>query len=158
MNEANFNPLPFRYNPETGIITRDGKPVGSINRDRYLKVQIGGVRVLNHRLAWRLHTGAWPVGEIDHIDGDGSNNRIANLRVVSSSQNKMNRGRQRNNTSGEAGACFDIALSRWRVSVAAISTKRQSWYASHKVSAILAARLIRRLLHGSFERSGRVTA
>ena len=154
MNETRFNCSPFSYNSQTGIITRNGVPVGSRDGQGYLKVQIGGVRVLNHRLAWRLHTGAWPVGEIDHINGDASDNRISNLRVVTSSQNKMNRRRPRNNTSGEAGVFFDRSLNRWRATIAQANCKRRAWYASHKVSAVLAARLIRRTLHGEFARVG----
>lgn len=40
-----------------------------------------------HRVGWAIHTGAWPVGDIDHIDGDPSNNRICNLRDVSRAEN-----------------------------------------------------------------------
>ena len=33
-----------------------------------------------HRVAWALHYGEWPLMEIDHINGDHTDNRIANLR------------------------------------------------------------------------------
>lgn len=41
-----------------------------------------GVRhtVLAHRLAWLLHYGSWPEGDLDHIDGNPLNNKIDNLR------------------------------------------------------------------------------
>ncbi len=41
--------------------------------------------------------------EIDHIDGNGLNNQRANLRICTSSQNHMNKGKQKNNTSGFKG-------------------------------------------------------
>jgi len=45
-----------------------------------------------HRVAWAIHYGEWPTGEIDHANGDPADNRIVNLRIASSQQNKWNRG------------------------------------------------------------------
>src|SRR5438132_455168 len=41
--------------------------------------------------------------EVDHIDGDGTNNQDDNLRYVTRTQQMHNRCRNRNNTSGVAG-------------------------------------------------------
>lgn len=43
-----------------------------------------------HRLAWVHVHGSWPAGDIDHINGDKLDNRIANLRDVTRSVNKEN--------------------------------------------------------------------
>ncbi len=43
-----------------------------------------------HQAVWLVCHGRWPKGEIDHIDGDRLNNRIENLRDVSSRQNMLN--------------------------------------------------------------------
>lgn len=43
-----------------------------------------------HRVAWCLKTGAWPTLDIDHIDGDGTNNKWANLREATAQQNHRN--------------------------------------------------------------------
>jgi hypothetical protein len=46
---------------------------------------------LLHRLAVQYMTGEWPMGEVDHMNGNKADNRWANLRVVSSKMNKENR-------------------------------------------------------------------
>lgn len=52
--------------------------------------------------------------EIDHINGDGLDNRTDNLRFVTHSHNLMNRGRQSNNSSGFVGVSFHKASGRYR--------------------------------------------
>jgi hypothetical protein len=51
--------------------------------------------------------------DVDHIDGDGLNNRRGNLRCVTRSQNNMNSGRFRNNTSGFRGVCWHKQNRQW---------------------------------------------
>lgn len=147
--ETNFPANLFAYDSVTGIITREGKPVGSKNREGYLLVQANKIRVCCHRLAWRLHYGEWPVNEIDHINRNPSDNRIENLRDVTASENLQNRRVMKNNEAGETGVFFDKYLGRWRI-VLGLRGDRRYYYASHRLSAVLAARLIRRVLHGEF--------
>lgn len=72
-----------------------------------------------HRVAWAIHYGNWPEGEIDHIDGDPANNSIDNLRSVSRLENTRNKAISRNNTSGFSGVHFDTRDRKWiaRISV-----------------------------------------
>lgn len=53
--------------------------------------QVQGVRLLAHRTAWAIHFGNWPASEIDHVDGNRTNNSISNLRQATRSQNNANR-------------------------------------------------------------------
>lgn len=48
------------------------------------------VMVYAHRVAWAIHHGIWPDGQIDHINGDRTDNRICNLRDVTQAQNLKN--------------------------------------------------------------------
>jgi hypothetical protein len=57
----------------------------------YLVIKLCGKRVQAHRLAWRLVHGKWPTLDIDHINGDRADNRIANLREVPRAVNLQNR-------------------------------------------------------------------
>jgi len=43
-----------------------------------------------HRAAWALFYGRWPT-EIDHLNGNKTDNRIENLREVSRGENDQNR-------------------------------------------------------------------
>lgn len=97
----------FRYDPESGFVYRTvqltkrvdlSKPVGSINSQGYLDVDLGRAygegKVRNtrvHRVAWFLHYGHWPNEQIDHIDGEPTNNKINNLRLVTQRRNQYNR-------------------------------------------------------------------
>lgn len=94
----------LQYDPSSGVLTwrvkrngrnggvRPGDVAGSPFKG-YLAVGVDGQRLLAHRLAWLLYFGAWPEGSIDHIDGNKSNNRIANLRDVRHAVNLQNRQR-----------------------------------------------------------------
>lgn len=103
----------FVYDPETGIVSRRiahfGRPagavVGTLNRGGYLVVSVDRKLLYLHRIALALTTGAWPLAEIDHIDGLKSNNRWANLRDVDRSTNCQNRrGADRDSGTGLLGA------------------------------------------------------
>jgi hypothetical protein len=71
-------------------------------------------RLVVERMLGRSLTGA---DVIDHIDGDGLNNRRANLRLCTTSQNGANRGKQSNNTSGFKGVSWHKASNRWRATI-----------------------------------------
>jgi hypothetical protein len=66
-----------------------------------------------HRVAWLVQTGTWPAGHLDHLNGDPSDNRIANLLDVLPAQNQRNRRLNRNNTSGAAGIYRRGNTGRW---------------------------------------------
>lgn len=89
------------YDPETGIWiwlnppnhnTRlKGKLAGNRASDGYLKIRINGQIYISSRLACLYMTGRFPVNEMDHKNRDRGNDRWANLREATSSENKYNR-------------------------------------------------------------------
>lgn len=90
----------FSYDPETGVFrlrvcrvsARVGTEVGSHDAHGYAQVTIGSGNVLKaHRVAWAMHYGVWPDGEIDHINGVRDDNRISNLRCVETRINAQNK-------------------------------------------------------------------
>lgn len=68
----------------------------------YHRGQVDGVRMLAHRAAWAIHHGE-PAITVDHLNGDPSDNRIANLRSVDHQTNMRNMRRRRDNTTGFTG-------------------------------------------------------
>lgn len=67
-----------------------------------------------HRLAWFFMTGEWPILDIDHINGDRSDNRWSNLRLANDSQNGANKRRYKNNKSGFKGVIWDARHKRFK--------------------------------------------
>jgi hypothetical protein len=72
----------------------ESRRVGSYDSKGYEKVQIDGKKYLVHRVLWCVTNFIEPCDlkdEIDHKNGDPSDNRIENLRVVSKKVNRKNR-------------------------------------------------------------------
>lgn len=82
----------------------------------YLKGAIFGRTYLAHRVVWALVRGSWPQ-EIDHINGDRSDNRICNLRSVTTSENNRNRALSTLNKSGRIGVFWWEKYQVWRASI-----------------------------------------
>lgn len=87
------------YCPDTGVFrwkeTTRRKIAGSIagtdDRDGYRTIKVDGKQYRSHRLVWFYVCGVWPSKQIDHINRARNDNRIDNLRDVTSSENKQNR-------------------------------------------------------------------
>ena len=102
----------LEYEPDTGhfirikckIRTLIGKVAGNLHPNGYVYIEINEKPYRAHRLAWLYTHGRWPAEHIDHINGIKNDNRIANLREATRSQNMKNSKLQKSNTSGLKGA------------------------------------------------------
>jgi len=111
----------LHYDPEMGIFTRKvtrtntkaGDRVGCDNGFGYLRVYIEDRRYFVHKLAWLYVYGEWVEGYIDHIDLDKSNNRIANLRPATRSQNQANKRISSRNKTGFKGVHWSERYKRF---------------------------------------------
>jgi hypothetical protein len=97
-----------RFNvPADSIVGRGYSPGG------YLFIGYKKSRYRAHVLAWFYVYGVWPCGYIDHINGDKSDNRIANLRDCSRSVNAQNQRKPHSrNTTGLLGVTANGSKSR----------------------------------------------
>ena len=117
------------YDPETGIFRWkyrpdmrqqvntlfEGKIAGRIHHTGYRVITLNSRKYLAHRLAWLFCHGDLPEGlEMDHINGDRADNRIANLRFVTTSQNQMNRKSENNLP---LGVCFSKSAGKYQAQI-----------------------------------------
>ena len=111
------------YDQETGAFTwriavvqhKAGEQAGFATANGYLKIGIAGREVFAHRLAWLWMTGAWPENDVDHIDGDRTNNRWTNLRAATRGENLQNQrvARSNNQHSKLLGASLHKQTGKW---------------------------------------------
>ncbi len=132
------NPLPlqavlrtrFDYDTENGVLIWRrvgdnaangwnarwaGTPAGS--GAVYKIVRISGVDYQLHRVVWGWHHGTIPAGlEVDHIDGNPTNNRIENLRLATIQEQQRNGGggKRADSPTTFRGVGFRKDTRRWR--------------------------------------------
>lgn len=138
--EWSANQWNARYAGKGACCTPDGNK-------GYLRGMIKWRTYPAHRVAWALHYGEWPKGEIDHINRDMTDNRIANLRAVSTRQNCRNQGRHRNNTSGVSGVAYRKESGRWRAYINS-ETGRENLGTYASFEEAVAARSAALIKHG----------
>ena len=90
--------------------------VGKFGSKTYRYVSINNKRYLEHRLVYLWAYGHMPK-EIDHIDGNGENNSLRNLRQCTRGENRMNVGLQSNNRSGVKGVSWAEYKNKWRAEI-----------------------------------------
>lgn len=99
-----------------------GKPaLAHKSNHGYLQGSIAGKVVYAHRAAWAIHYGEWPTGIIDHINGDGFDNRIENLRDTNQKMNMRNRVQNKNKS--EHTGVYKTSSGRW-IAVLGLRPKR----------------------------------
>ena len=147
------------YDPLTGEFTwleptahnvNPGDKAGYIGTHGYRCIGFGGKGHMAHRIAWAIMTGAWPNNQIDHANRNKADNRWANLRSASASENMRNRGTRRNSKSGTTGVIWDKRLSKWQAMI--FVDKKCVYLGLHSNidDAIAARRLGERQYHGGF--------
>jgi hypothetical protein len=87
------------------------KNAGNLNPSLgYWQICIFGKLYRAHRVIWLMKTGRWPVGDIDHINLDKTDNSWANLREATRQQNSGNTKMRASNTSGFKG----VSMCKWK--------------------------------------------
>lgn len=118
------------YDRETGVFiwrldvgrARAGMIAGADAHNGYRHICIQRHMYMAHRLAWLYVYGKWPEGEIDHANGIKSDNRIANLREATRSQNMSNKRGVRS-SSGFRGVFWHKKAKRWQAHIRVNGTR-----------------------------------
>jgi len=90
---------------------------------------------------------------IDHIDGNGLNNRRSNLRFATASQNACNSKRRNTNTSKFKGVCWSKAAGKWMAQIVVEGKNKYLGLFITPDDAHTAYEVASREIHGSFGRS-----
>lgn len=102
---------------DNGTNIKAGQLAGTIGGHGYRYINIDNQKYLEHRLVWLYHKGVWPKNQIDHIDGDRTNNRIENLRETDQSGNNKNQSLRKDNRVGYRGVSWYKQTKRWIVKI-----------------------------------------
>lgn len=113
------------YNPDAGdLFWRErrgkcaaGKIIACLNGAGYIVVRVDNILLRAHRVAWAIVYNEWPNGEIDHINGTPSDNRLSNLRIASRSENMKNIKKSVTNRSGFKGVSWHKICNRWQAHI-----------------------------------------
>lgn len=161
------------YNPETGeLVWKErklrpgleridkgwnkrfaGKKVSDrFHRHGHSQIGIHCKNFMTHRVVWAHYYDVWPIHDLDHINGKPADNRIANLREATASENLCNAKIRVNNTSGVKGVSWSKSSNKWYSYI----TKNKKMMAIGLFDsfdeAVAARRQAEHKFHGSFAR------
>lgn len=129
----------FRYDPSTGkLYWRESRPLShfksvtsqkiwtavtagkeagcdaKIRQTTYRIVKVNGIRTTSHQIIFAMEYGFF-AEIVDHIDGNGLNNKLDNLRQSCLKSNPKNAKVYSSNTSGLNGVNWVESIQRWQV-------------------------------------------
>lgn len=149
----------FIYDPKGFLVWKTGNYVGrkvgwvQSKPKPYWVCQFGNRKCYVHRLIFQFHHGFCPK-VIDHVDGNGLNNRIENLRESCPSKNMFNIGRSKDNKSGQKGVYFCNTNKKWVAQIQAFNKRKTLGSFENKTQAIQAYNKAAKIIHKEFFNKG----
>ena len=162
-----FLRLIFSYDPETGLLhwkkrtdissrgdRKAGKLAGtSCDKDGYLVVQIRRKRYGCHRIIVAIVTGKWPEHDVDHKNGNRTDNRWSNIRQATRQQNLRNMKLRYTNKSGYKWVSWSKVMNKWVAQIRDGKTNLNLGFFDDPAEAHEAAKAAAIVIHGEFARS-----
>ena len=140
----------FFWRVDRARLAKAGAKLGFAASGGYRCASVGGRVYSLHRLAWLYVYGELPGKQIDHINGDRADNRIANLRLATPRQQCGNRKVRSDNSSGHAGVSFRDDIRKWAARITVHGKQKHLGYFQTKEAAIAARKQAAERVFGEF--------
>lgn len=112
----------------------------SVTGKTYFLITIGNKKYKAHRIIWMMVHGEWP-DKIDHINGNGIDNRISNLRNSTIEENSRNVRRCSSNKSGVTGVSWNKRREIWEAYITLKNKHKFLGYFTNKIDAIITRKM-----------------
>lgn len=128
------------------------RALAGVTRHGYLSGRIFNRAYLAHHVAFALTHGRWPSPQIDHRDGNPSNNRASNLRESTQAENARNCAGRRGKSSSYKGVHLFRRTSKWTAQIAVSGKSKHLGFFDTEIEAAVAYNHAAQSLHGDFAR------
>jgi len=133
---------------------KNGERAGFVNETGYHKIKIKSKHYGEHQIVFLMFNGYLPK-VLDHVNFIRNDNRIENLREVTTQENCINRSMYKNNKSGYKGVCYDKSKNKWVVTIQLNKKKKHIGYFEDVELADLVSQEAISKYHGKFANYGR---
>lgn len=164
----------LRYEPNTGKLFWKERPLSMFSTGRHCNVwnaryrdkeaftatdegykqgTIFYKRYKAHRVAWAIHYGEWPNGQIDHVNRNRSDNRIVNMRIATNAQNQWNVAVRKESAIGFKGVVKSRGGNGWYARISVNGVRKNLGYFFDPEDAHAAYCKAAKKYHGEFSRT-----
>lgn len=148
--DSSFFQSPSRFTPDWRANRWNskcaGRPAAHLGDQGYLTVCVFWKRYQAHRIIFAMKNGRWPSEQLDHVNGQRSDNRIENLIEATNRENCRNQKLRSTNTSGISGVVWNKNEKKWKARINSDNGRINLGTFSDKQSAIDARKSFEALL------------
>lgn len=131
------------------------RKIGYIGLDGYVNINVNGRELKAHRIAMILSDVNLDGLEVDHSNGNRSDNRLSNLSAVTKSSNAKNKRLRKNNVTGIHGVSWAKELGKWRSRISSLNNRHTSLGCFDSFFDACCARKSAEILNNYHENHGR---